>query len=106
MLCADSSQLSLTPTPLALLASHSMGFVCDPIWELTAESRGIPFTPELLPSAIQARAHCSFSFAIHCKETNMDVTVPAFKKLQKPSVIIHRQELFISLIMKNGGVLS
>lgn len=59
MLCADSSQLSLTPTPLALLASHSVGFVCDPIWDLTAGSRGISFSPLLLPmthNAIQASA--------------------------------------------------
>lgn len=88
MLCADCSQLSLTPTPLALLALPSVGFICDPIWDLTAESRGIPFSPQLLHmthNAIQARAHCSSSLATHCKETNMDVTVPAPEIFAQPS---------------------
>lgn len=35
--------------------------------------------------AIQARAHCSPSLATHCKEIDMDVTVPAPEVFAQPS---------------------
>lgn len=73
------------PTPLAVLALHSVGFVCDPTWDLITESRGIYLSPQLLPRTHNARAHCSSSLATHCRETDVDVTVPAPEIFAQPS---------------------
>lgn len=66
--------------PLLQLALPSTGFlVCGLMLDLTAESRGIPFSPlflHMIHNATQATAYRSFILATWCKESDMDVAVP------------------------------
>lgn len=92
----------------ALLALLSVGFLfCGLMWDLTAESRGIPFSPQFLymvHNATQARAHCSFTLATCCKETDMDVIVQEiFAHPSKETLLCNHTQAGVIYMLSHEG---